>query len=372
MLKEMLKWNEIKVSDLVANNIKGLVKRTSGRIFLFGAGAGGENTYRFIKKNTFFEVNVCGFIDNNLLKQGTVFCGLEVYSISEFKKIYKNDAVIISCGEGDEIKRQLKENGVPIQNVYIPDISAVSDNDCEFIRDNIKEFTWLYENLEDDRSKKTLVNLLNYKMTHDMELLSEIAEPPENQYFDEVLIKYSADDVFLDCGGYVGDTIESYIKHNKGVYSGIITFEADESNAKIIKEKFQNVKLYPVALWNKKEKINFDKVGSGSGTILDVSEVKNSERIVSVLADTIDEIIGNENVSFIKMDIEGSEYKALLGAVNTICRCKPTLMISAYHKQDDYIRLAHLIKSMNYKYRLYMRHYRAESVQETVLYALSK
>lgn len=374
MLKEKLNWNEINVSDLVVNTMEALVNRTSGRIFLFGAGKGGEDTYSFIRKNTVFEGEICGFIDNNPLKQGTVFCGLNVYSLSEFKQIYNNDAVIISCGEGDVIKKQLKENGVLLQNVYIPDISSISVNDYEFICNNIEEFTWLYGALEDNQSKKVLVNLLNYKLTHDMRLLSEIAEPPEKQYFDERLIKYSMDDVFLDCGGYIGDTIESYIEHNKGIYSKIITFEAEEKNAEIIKRKYknENIKVYPIALWNKKAEISFDNKGSGSGCVLDVNEGKNSERVKCILADTIDDIIGNEKVSFIKMDIEGAEYKALCGGIDTICRCRPTLMISCYHKQDDYIRLAHLIKSLNSNYKLYMRHYRAESIQETVLYALNK
>jgi ribonuclease HII len=40
---------------------------------------------------------------------------------------------------------------------------------------------------------------------------------------------------------------------------------------------------------------------------------------------SLDECLGNEKVSFIKMDIEGSEYEALLGAKNIIMRDKPKL-----------------------------------------------
>lgn len=72
------------------------------------------------------------------------------------------------------------------------------------------------------------------------------------------------------------------------------------------------------------------------------------------------------------MDIEGAEYQALMGAADVIQRDMPTLMISVYHKQDDLIKIPLLIKSLNYRYKLYLRHYRSMSIQETVLYAVNK
>lgn len=44
---------------------------------------------------------------------------------------------------------------------------------------------------------------------------------------------------------------------------------------------------------------------------------------------TIDEICCNENVSIIKIDIEGNELRALKGAKNTLSRCKPQLFVEA-------------------------------------------
>ena len=81
----------------------------------------------------------------------------------------------------------------------------------------------------------------------------------------------------------------------------------------------------------------------------------------------MDDVV-DEKVTFIKMDIEGAEYEALLGAKETIQKNKPKLAISIYHKPEDIISIPKLIKSMVPNYRLYIRHY-SNADNETVLYA---
>ena len=69
------------------------------------------------------------------------------------------------------------------------------------------------------------------------------------------------------------------------------------------------------------------------------------------------------------MDIEGSELKALCGARETICRLKPKLAISIYHKTEDIWELPKVILQMNSEYKFYLRHY-SLAAEDTVLYAL--
>lgn len=54
---------------------------------------------------------------------------------------------------------------------------------------------------------------------------------------------------------------------------------------------------------------------------------------------------------------------------NTIKKYKPAMAISAYHKQDDLIRLPALIKELFPDYKLYLRQYKHVPF-ETVLYAI--
>jgi hypothetical protein len=73
-------------------------------------------------------------------------------------------------------------------------------------------------------------------------------------------------------------------------------------------------------------------------------------------------------VDFIKMDIEGGELSALLGAAQTIKRFHPTLAISGYHKVEDMIMLPALIRGLDPGYRLYLEHYTIHQ-EETVIFA---
>ena len=77
----------------------------------------------------------------------------------------------------------------------------------------------------------------------------------------------------------------------------------------------------------------------------------------------------NEEVTFIKMDLEGSELRALMGAERIIRQYKPKLAISLYHKPEDIWELPLYILSLNSEYIFFIDHY-SVATAETVLYAL--
>ena len=83
---------------------------------------------------------------------------------------------------------------------------------------------------------------------------------------------------------------------------------------------------------------------------------------------SLDEIVKDEKVSYIKMDVEGSELKALQGAKETIKNNKPKLAICIYHKPEDILDLLTYILELVPEYKLSIRHY-TSCMWETVLYA---
>ena len=113
-------------------------------------------------------------------------------------------------------------------------------------------------------------------------------------------------------------------------------------------------------MWNKEETLRFHINKSDSAI--------NTSGELEIEADTLDNIY-NKKISFIKKDLEGAEYNALIGCKKTIQRDRPILAISIYYKPDDLWRLPCLIHEFNDEYKFYLRHYSLWQ-SETVLYAI--
>lgn len=73
-------------------------------------------------------------------------------------------------------------------------------------------------------------------------------------------------------------------------------------------------------------------------------------------------------MTFIKMDIEGSELNVLKDARKTIMKYKPRLAICIYHKPEDIYEIPEYILSIVPEYRFWIRHY-SSYTWETALYA---
>ncbi len=94
-----------------------------------------------------------------------------------------------------------------------------------------------------------------------------------------------------------------------------------------------------------------------------------SSQLASIEATSIDESVSGDKVTFIKLDVEGAEYEALVGAKNTITKHHPRMAISIYHKPEDIFTLPELIMEMEPDYKFYLRHYQMSRF-ETILYCV--
>ena len=101
---------------------------------------------------------------------------------------------------------------------------------------------------------------------------------------------------------------------------------------------------------------NFDYV--------DISSVETEEIVIEAL----DDVVGETKVGFLKLDIEGEEYNALMGAKKVLVRDKPFLAICLYHKQGDMIAIMDYLHDLIPEYYFCIRHYSTLSY-DTILYA---
>lgn len=80
----------------------------------------------------------------------------------------------------------------------------------KFYEQHEREFKKLSEMLEDDFSRYTLEKVIEYRKTHKICVLKDIIVQP--QYFQKDIFDFGKDEVFIDGGAYVGDTIQDFIK----------------------------------------------------------------------------------------------------------------------------------------------------------------
>lgn len=186
------------------------------------------------------------------------------------------------------------------------------------------------------------------------------------QYFD--YFDPGAEEVFVDGGSMDGKTSIEFIKWCRGTYDAIYAFEP---NPKMVREcmetltvpSFPKVHFYNCALWNSKCKLKFNNESRSKW-----DACVSNDGIVSVEADSLDNIIGKNKVTFIKLDVEGSEMETLMGAAEIIKRDRPRMAVSVYHKANDLFDAARYLLSLVDNYNFAIRHYHSDTI-ETILYA---
>lgn len=110
---------------------------------------------------------------------------------------------------------------------------------------------------------------------------------------------------------------------------------------------------------------------AGSVSIISKTKTKNQ---IKVRVIPIDEFVKKENikrVDFIKMDIEGAEFDTLKGAVKTLKRDKPDLIITIYHKGEHFFEIPKWLKKQvpEYNLRRFLAFSQASPIIERVIAA---
>jgi FkbM family methyltransferase len=168
----------------------------------------------------------------------------------------------------------------------------------------------------------------------------------------------------LDVGGYIGDSalvLAGYT--DKMVYS----FEPSPLNLEKIRETIRlngaaRIVPVPLGLGDREETLFMaaDHV-FGSGTF--------SARGEPVKVTTLDEWAGRSgaDVGLIKVDIEGHEQRFLKGAVETIKKHRPAMLLSVYHNASDFFEIKPFIEGLGLGYGFKVRKPVGHFVAETTL-----
>lgn len=195
----------------------------------------------------------------------------------------------------------------------------------------------------------------------------------------EKVVPYLENKSAIDCGAYTGDTTCMLLEEFK--IKNVFAYEPDKSAQKelatfISRNKIEDkVTISSKGIGDRCQTItlykNSDGLNAGASFAPPNENFKTFGEEVEVT--TIDAEVNKHKITvgLIKMDIEGFEKNAVIGAMKTITKHKPVLVISIYHNPTDFFEIKPLLESLNLRYTFLIR--RAENISplcDLVLIAL--
>ena len=75
-----------------------------------------------------------------------------------------------------------------------------------------------------------------------------------------------------------------------------------------------------------------------------------------------------DRATIIKMDLEGFEKRALLGAERLLRECAPRLAVTGYHYADDLLEISDTIRAICPQYQFRLRHH-SNYYYDSIIYA---
>lgn len=246
--------------------------------------------------------------------------------------------------------------------------------DALFFINNYKQFSWTYQHLADDGSKRLFCAFINSCISGsylDMQLFTRHLSKID--YDIDFLLCGKEPDLIVECGAFDGKSAMEIMAYLDTKECSLYAFEPDPNNYINMKNHCSNDKrIIPLnkGTYSSNSEMYFVSDSSSSYLTNTVPEVDYTP--VSVI--TIDEEFKDQKISTIIMDIEGAELEALKGARDHIIKDKPSLAIRVYHKPEDLITIPQFLDEImpeDRKYNLYLRHdnWVDDSYLETTLYA---
>lgn len=352
----------------------------SESIVLFGAGSLGIQTLQGLQSLGIMPI---AFSDNNPALWNKIIDGVKVISPHDVVNKYKDQAVfLITIWNPKARFAQIKQKLLNLNCVKVISVFSLFWKYPEIFLPNYswdlphkilqqkEDVTKAFHLWSDNESRLEYLAQIKLKMFLDFDNLPE----PINQesYFLDNLFTFLPDEIFVDCGAFDGDTLKSFVNLRKSEFKKYIALEPDVSNLEYLKEyissqsiEIQNkVEIYPYAVASERKKVFFNAIGTPAASITENGNIE-----IECVA--LDEIINDCCPTFIKMDIEGSEIDALIGASNIIKKYQPILAICVYHKPNDLWQIPLLINSLYGEYNFFLKAHEEDSFQ-VVCYAIPR
>lgn len=334
-------------------------------------------------------IRVLHVVDDFRAHRGEQFRGIDIISTDRFLEMTRQDPdiVAINACRNDYSRRFFddlcRNKGIPHLN-FEQATRAFGLSDAmdyrvadwgPIIAARCDDYLKLAQRMADPYSRETLFSVLTFHLTCNPEWFLNVARPYPTLYFRSGLFTLHEHEKMVDCGASIGESTTALIGTTQGRFDRAWMIEPDRINIATLQgflRKYAGtphagkLSLHPVAVGEHPDEVPFSHVGHHGGAVLPPELAQACPRSDFVRVERIDDIV-DAPPTIIKMDIEGYELQALMGAASTIKAARPRLMVSAYHRSTDLLAIPHYIDTIAPDYRIGLRHH-TEDRWDTCLY----
>ncbi len=335
------------------------LKTVEKPIVLYGMGNGADKIIRVLDD---YGIKFDGVFASDGFVRDKLFHGHKISSYADLKEKF-GDMVVLLCfgSERPEVIANVKRIAAE-QELYAPEVPVIEGGlfTKEYYEQNKSEFDWVYGHLADGISRKTFINTIKYKISGKIDYLFDCEVSGDEPY--ESFLQLGECESFLDLGAYTGDTVADFVRRVEN-YSSIIALEPDKKSYKKLilnTEGLKNITAINAAVSDSDKKALFGMRGGRN------SGVSDGKTEIDFL--TVDSISKENDITYIKMDVEGEELRVIKGAQETIKKMKSKMLISCYHRTEDLITIPKAIYNIRCDYKIYMRHFSSLPAWDTNYY----
>ncbi len=318
------------------------VKETDLPVVLYGTGDAADKLLFLLEERG---VRCCGCFASSGFVRNRTFHGYKVLSYSDARRIWGRMAVVMGFGTHDDaVIRDITE--IAAENEFYCPSLLLDENgrpfDTEYYESRIDDFNYFRNLLTDERSREIYDAVIAFRITGDIKYILPVGEDETTSWRN---LLFSNDESFVDIGAYDGDTVERFISVTGGHYREITAFEPSPRSFRKAEKRLggkPHLTLLNTPLSSCRERVLFED-GNGRGSRLSSS---GRERETT----TLDIALKGKTPTILKFDAEGDEEKILEGGRGIISSFKPRIILSVYHRIDDFFRLPRKLLSINGSY----------------------
>lgn len=334
-------------------------------IVLYGMGDGADKILRvFAGKG----IEASAVFASDEFVRGHSFAGFRVQKLSEVVEQYGEDIVVVLsfASQRPELLERFYELDARF-DLVAPDVPVAGGGlfDLGYVEAHADTLQQAYAWMADETSRQVFADVINFKISGKIGYLRH-CETDKNEVFRDILKPHAAEH-FADLGAYNGDTIRELLSYTDGAYAGITALEPDRRNyrklARYAEEQLSGtINLVQAGAWSEDVQMTF-AAKAGRNSALAAKGVETQMR-------ALDSVLDGAPCTMLKLDVEGAEHQALLGAAQTIRTFHPRMNIACYHRNEDLFDLPALVKELDPSYRLYLRHHPYVPAWDVNLYAV--